>query len=431
MLGWEFPPYVSGGLGTACHGLTRAMSHLPTSVLFMLPKALGAGGGGEEPKPGPARVRAAPRRQPENRAVFVPVRAGFSSPYPGLTSRPAVETERPAPPVEAPERPAARRFSSLRIVGAGAEGGYDGDLIGKTHTYARRCAGLARREAFDVIHAHDWITFPAAQAVAELSGRPLIAHVHATEFDRSGDSVHPAIYDIERRCVHAAARVIAVSNRTKQILVDRYDVSPEKINVVHNGIEPRPCERMQRHAGRRVKTVLFLGRITMQKGPEFFVRAAARVAQEVEHVRFVVAGHGDLLPGMRALVEELGLSDRFEFAGFLRGEAVERAYRAADVYVMPSVSEPFGLTALEAARHGVPVVLSSSSGAAEVLQRGALKVDFWDVNLMARMIVMILRSPALAEALRQQAAEEIRALTWDVAAEKCVRVYHETARAVS
>jgi len=269
------------------------------------------------------------------------------------------------------------------------------------------------------------MTFPAAMAIAQFSGRPLIVHVHATEFDRSGEHINRAIYDIERRGMHAATRVIAVSERTKQIIVERYGVRSGKVGVVHNGIEFDRTQPLPARSERQEKVVLFLGRITMQKGPEYFVRAAALVAEKIPHVKFVIAGTGDQLPYLVQLVDKLGLKDRVEFAGFLRGPEVDRAYQRADVYAMPSVSEPFGLTALEAVRHGVPVVLSTSSGAAEVLKKGALKVDCWDVELMAKMIASVLEHPSLADALRREGAKEIRALTWDEAAKKCIRFYHD------
>jgi glycosyltransferase involved in cell wall biosynthesis len=325
-------------------------------------------------------------------------------------------------------RLATPKPSSVRIMGAGGEDGYDGDLQGKIHAYADRCVGLTRRELFDVIHAHDWMTFPAAMAIAGFSGRPLVVHVHATEFDRSGEHINRSVYDIERLGMLAAARVIAVSDRTKRTIVERYGVPPEKVDVVYNGIESVGRTESSVRAQRREKVVLFLGRITRQKGPEFFVRAAARVAERVDHVKFVIAGAGDMLPSIVELVDELGLKDIVEFTGFLHGPEVEQAYQKADVYAMPSVSEPFGLTALEAARHGVPVVLSKNSGVAEVLRRGALKVDFWDVEMMAKMIVSILRYPALADMLRRESAAEIRGLTWDAAAQKCIRFYHDVIR---
>ncbi len=435
MLGWEFPPHISGGLGTACKGLTSAMGRLQARILFVLPRSIET-----EPQEDPAEgdesstessrhsTSAAGQSQglveaPVQSEVVDPYRASIREPEkPESTGQdPASKTSRTASIVKK-ARP--RERSSIRVVGAGTEDGYDGDLARKVHDYAGRCASIARRELFDVIHAHDWMTFPAAMAIADFSGRPLVVHVHATEFDRAGEGINRTIYGFERMGMHAAARVIAVSERTKQVIVQRYDVPADKVSVVYNGIEinghsPAPVRRASE------KVVLFLGRITMQKGPEYFIRAAARVAQKVDGAKFIVAGVGDQLQYIQCLAAELGIGDRVEFTGFLQGDDVDGIYRKADVYAMPSVSEPFGLTALEAARNGVPVILSRGSGVAEVLVRGSLKVDFWDVDLMARMIVAVLEQPRLAEALRRESAQELRALTWDEAARKCMRSYYD------
>ena len=319
----------------------------------------------------------------------------------------------------------------LRVMGVGSAGGYEGDLISRITDYANRCLEMTEGESFDVIHAHDWVTFPAGMVIAAGTGKPLIVHVHSTEFDRSGENVNQPVYDIERQGMHAAAAIIAVSHLTKRIIVERYGIAPDKVRVIHNGIEPktvaaslppeRPCE----------KTVLFLGRITMQKGPEFFIHTAAKVLAKYNNVRFIMAGWGDLGPRVIEQVAAMGLGSRFRFTGFLRGREVERAYRAADVYVMPSVSEPFGLTALEAIQYGVPVILSKSSGAAEVISAGAMKCDFWDVDEMANKIVSLLKHRELGEALCRCGAAELLTLTWDSAASQCIALYKEQVEACS
>lgn len=435
MLGWEYPPFISGGLGTACRGLTEAMKHLHTRILFVLPRSVESESQAEaeegfEPEDN-ARGAAGPLEKVSRRPSgleMAPVPCDVTNPYLTAALQPAHTSARISGQGDPFERLDAskRAASSVRVVGVGAEDGYDGDLLGKIQQYADRCAQITRRELFDVIHAHDWMTLPAAMAIAEFSGRPLVAHIHATEFDRSGEQGNPYVFDIEKRGMHAADRVIAVSERTKQIIVERYGVPAWKVAVVHNGIES-PLVEPRPKAPRREKVVLFLGRVTRQKGPEYFIRAAARVAERMRDVKFVVAGSGDQLPHIVRLADELGLSDLVEFTGFLRGADVDRAYEAADVYAMPSVSEPFGLTALEAVRHGVPVVLSKESGAAEVLPRGTLKVDSWDVEMMAKMILSVLKYPSLADTLRRVSAEEIRGLTWEEAARKCVRLYYDAA----
>jgi len=405
---------ISGGLGTACEGLTRALARLNIEVLFVLPKVIGAGGEA-------MAEDALPHEETSRAMTFRAVPSRLTSPY-QYTGRPWKETAAAGPAVLAAGAPPRR--AGLRIVGTGASSGYEGDLLGKIGDYVRRCMQVIRHEGFDVVHAHDWVTFPAAAAIAAQSGKPLVVQVHSTEFDRSGENVNQAVYEIERQGMHAARAIIAVSHLTKRTLVERYGVPAEKVRVVYNGIDPkrgpaapRPCNGD--------KTVLFMGRLTRQKGPEFFIRAAARVLACLDHVRFVVAGWGDLGPQIVERVAAEGLSPRVCFAGFLRGPEVERAYRMADVYVMPSISEPFGLTALEAIQYGVPVVISKNSGVAEVLHRGALKVDFWDVDQMADKIIALLRHPALGEVVCREGADEIRPLTWDEAARKCVGVYRE------
>jgi glycogen(starch) synthase len=423
MLGWEFPPFISGGLGTACQGLTRAMTRLGTRILFVLPKA------GETPAEGQAQFPVAPTWTGNpGRLTFRAVFSEITDPY--RASQQRADAGVPPAPEKARTLSASRLSDepSLEVVGVGAGDGYDGDLIRRIADYAARCERVVEGEDFDVVHGHDWVTFPAAMAIAARFGKPLVLHVHSTEFDRSGEQVNRPVYEIERAGVHAASAVIAVSHLTKRILVERYDVAPDKVRVVHNGIEapessvpPIPANG----ANGDIKTVLFLGRITMQKGPEYFVRAAARVLEKLEDVRFLVVGWGDMGPSMVEQVAAMGLGRNVRFTGFLRGGDVERAYRMSNVYAMPSVSEPFGLTALEAIRYGVPVVLSKSSGAAEVLHRGALKVDYWDVDDMANKIVAVLKRSDLAEALRHHGFSEIRGLTWERAGRACLQVYRE------
>jgi glycosyltransferase involved in cell wall biosynthesis len=417
MLGWEFPPVISGGLGTACGGLTGGLDRARVHVLFLLPRPAG----GAEPSsrsrhrdvhdtlPG-RRGFSVPGRRRIDRVIFEAVSSALTHPYrPGIASRHEV--------AECP-----RDASSVRVVGVGDRGDYDGDLTEKIRSYAERCVALARREPFDVIHAHNWMTYPAAMALSQLSGRPIVAHVHATEMDRSGDPTG-LVYDIERRGMEAAARILAVSNRTRDTVVDHYHVPSHKVTVVHNGIDHIKLPVVRTH--NQHPTVLFMGRITRQKGPRFFIRAAARVAAEISDARFVVAGAGDQMESTRALTRELGIADRVTFTGFLRGDDVNRAYDNADVYVMPSISEPFGLSALEAASRGVPVIVSRTSGVAEVLEHGSLKVDYQDVRRMARKIIDVLTQPALAGALRSAGVLESAAATWDAAARRCIQAYYD------
>ncbi len=469
MLGWEFPPFIAGGLGTACYGLTRALDRLGHEVTFVLPQPIEAdesahlrllspanAGGGADAGAG-ARAGgagAAPRtgeaREGFEHTRFVGVPAVFSSPYPAFDEggRAVATTAGPGAAAAAPA--AGRTVDVMNLssddvaaltglpslapphaagapMPAAASGvrsaGYEGDMIANTEQYARLVVRLGAMERFDVIHAHDWMTFPAGLALASITGKPLVVHVHSTEFDRSGEHVNQRVYDIERRGMMGATRVIAVSMLTKSICVRRYAIPADKIDVVYNGIEsesaqPAPNVRIEK----RDKIVLFLGRITMQKGPEYFMAAAKRVLEKIKNVKFVVAGSGDMAVRMIELAAQMGIGHRVLFTGFLRGEAVDRIFRMADCYVMPSVSEPFGIAPLEAMRNDTPVIISKQSGVSEVLTH-ALKVDFWDIDDMANKIVAVLTYPPLGQTLREQGAFELRKLTWEGAAVKCVQSY--------
>ncbi len=468
MLGWEFPPFISGGLGTACYGLTKALSARGVGVTFVLPKAIDGEYDGRHVRLlGPQSPRAARGdRDPASVAstmeieptrlvppaaedafenvTFKAVPSRLPSPYSTTSSSVAAEGYHGGTPVGRREGisfvnpvtataqqaggQTASASTAPQPTGVGAD--YTGDLVGEAQRYAALCVDLAHGEEFDVIHAHDWLTFPAGLAVARHTGKPLVVHVHSTEFDRAGESVHSQVYDIERRGVHAALRVIAVSRRTRDILASRYGIDESKIDVVYNGVEngtknpdlPEPLPRIERDD----QVVLFLGRVTMQKGPEYFLQAAKRVLEKLPHVKFVMAGSGDKLTEAIETVARYGIGSKVLFTGFLRGDDVERVYQMANVYVMPSVSEPFGIAPLEAIRNGVPVILSKQSGVSEVIEH-ALKVDFWDVDEMANKIIAVLKRPPLGATMKEHASVELRRLTWSGAAEKCEEVYADAA----
>ncbi len=437
MLGWEFPPFISGGLGTACYGLTKALSRQQTHVTFVLPKQVGsefvehvkllspqspkAAMGDRSPASVAATFRMAdnPGHGAFANVTFKAVPSMLPSPY---TSA-ALAAARAAQGKLDPNKP----VSVLERQWEGPGQQYHGDLIKEASRYADLCVDLARGEDFDVVHAHDWLTFPAGMAVAAATGKPLVVHVHSTEFDRCGDHINQPIYDIERRGMHAAVRVIAVSHYTKKILEHRYGVSAGKIDVVYNGIDSGNgytnghADKVQA-IRKGDKIVLFLGRITMQKGPEYFVAAAKKVLEKYDRVKFVMAGSGDKVRDVIELAAAEGIGHKVLFTGFLRGEDVQRIFEMADVFVMPSVSEPFGIAPLEAISHDVPVIISKTSGVAEVLTH-ALKVDFWDTHEIANKILAVLRHPPLSHTLRQHADMEVRRLTWDDAASKCNGVY--------
>jgi len=428
MFGWEFPPFISGGLGTACYELTRAMTDFGLEVIFVLPRAVESSHSSHVTLLSPD----GPVIPARGRRVADPIRILGTDPQVGPYTRPEeaarlaerVRSRRATGPVDKVESadPSAARPQPESVI----RSHYGGNLFDEVDRYARMACRIVKGYSFDVIHAHDWMTFPAGIEVSSMTGRPLVIHVHSTEFDRSGENVNPRIYHIEREGMRRAARVITVSRLTRNIVVERYGIDPDKVRVVHNAIETNG--RLTAPPPPRIrgddKIVLFLGRITMQKGPDYFVAAAAKVVEQMSNVRFVMAGNGDMAKQVIETAARLGLARKVLFTGFLRGKDVERAFRSADLFVMPSVSEPFGLVPLEALSYGVPVIISKQSGVAEVLQN-AIKVDFWDVNQMADKIVAILSHPALHASLRRKGMEELAHFRWEDAARACVKVYRE------
>ncbi len=446
MLGWEFPPFISGGLGTACYGLTRALDQLGTKVTFVLPRPVEDAVGGHVRilSPASAAAQGGPAdasqtlpgvfRHTEIRAVPVALRPyarpeesgpfdDEPAPTPGGRIAPGAPITHPAG--QRPNRVRVRQ-PATRSTGLGDNysDNYSGDLFSEIERYAALGCNIADEVKFDVIHAHDWMTYPAGMAVRAQVGKPLVVHVHSTEFDRSGINVNQRIYDIERAGMQAATKIIAVSHLTRGLIIKHYGVDPRKVEVVYNAIDddgaPEPVELPPITRDDRI--VLFLGRVTMQKGPEYFLAAAKRVLEVMDNVRFVMAGSGDMIRRMIELAAEMGIGHKVLFTGFLRGNDVRRVFRMADLYVMPSVSEPFGLTPLEALSNQVPVLISKQSGVAEVLKH-ALKVDFWDVDEMANKIVAVLRHPPLHATLRDHGSFEVKRFSWSDAAANCVKVY--------
>jgi glycosyltransferase involved in cell wall biosynthesis len=568
MLGWEFPPFITGGLGTACHGLTKALDTLGTEVTFVLPKGIGGehashvelvvpGGdaganvatrasdarptglpfdrrgadrgiaarrNAAEPLPAPLVTAlaaaagtavpgtpagaTAPTAAGSDRSAGAPAHAAdtalgrtirlLAAPFvaSGAYASPAARAalERIAIASAAPQRllrPGAiggglrpedigaglvegldehARHEMLGILeawertgaddpsafaeivemsravraavpesggrGAGlalARGGsapdYSGDLLAQSEAYARFVVESCRGKPFDVIHAHDWLTYPAGIALARVTGKPLVVHVHSTEFDRSGEHVNQPVYNIERRGMHAAVRVITVSMLTRNICANRYAVNPAKCDVVYNGVDLDPKALGVRTIEKQDRIVLYFGRITLQKGPEYFVHAAKRVLEVIEDVKFVVAGSGDQAQRMIELAAQLGIGHKMLFTGFLRGKDISRVFSMADLYVMPSVSEPFGIAPLEALGHKVPVLISRQSGVSEILQN-ALKCDFWDVDDMANKIAAVLKYAPLRRTLRDEGFDEVRGINWDGAARQVQATYRRAIDAV-
>ncbi|MFH1188601.1 MAG: glycosyltransferase family 4 protein [bacterium] len=410
MFGWEFPPHNSGGLGTACEGLVRGLLANGVSVTFVLPKKLNY----EDCETEQFKMLFADSVD-DPIIAKLKIRTIDSPLRPYITSRAyqeLIEQER------------------IRLRLNDENSYYSPDLFGEVLRYAAMARKIAVIENFDVIHAHDWLSFPAGLAAKQISGKPLISHVHATEFDRTGGhGLHGRVYEVERKGIHDADAVIAVSNFTKNQIIKNYSASPEKVHVVHNAVEYHDIltsgtldEKMAGIKASGKKIVLFVGRITLQKGPDYFLRAAKRVIEHYPNVMFVIAGSGDMERQMIEDAASLDIADKVIFAGFLRGQELSRAYRMADLYVLPSVSEPFGITPLESMAHETPVLVSKQSGVSEIISH-ALKVDFWDTDEMANKIVAVLENPELYYTLRENGFAEVKKFSWKKAAEKCVALY--------
>lgn len=441
MFGWEFPPQISGGLGTACYGLTQALVREHVEVLFVVPKLVG-----NEPDNGSTLLSASEvgiRQTMITDAVDLPFTRFMHFTDDGSFTTLEVPSTLSAynmahlhEPVYAiqhwnhastqAETTVARQTTVTPSTSGSLynfKGGYGPQLIEEVFRYAQVASEIAITEEFDVIHAHDWMTYPAAIAARRLSGKPMIVHVHATEFDRAGKQGSEMVYTIEREGLDEADRIVAVSQWTKSILVEQYNINPDKIHVVHNGVMPekRSGESMVQ-LGSHVVT--FLGRITYQKGPEYFVEAAAKVLTLFPDAHFIMAGSGDILPQTIEKVARMKLSSRFHFTGFLRKHEIDQVLASTNVYVMPSVSEPFGITPLEAIQRDVPIIISNQSGVSEVMHH-ALKVNFWDIDALSQAICSVLRYSSLSRELTRNAGRAIDLITWEKAAQRLNNLYHE------
>jgi glycogen(starch) synthase len=468
MFGWEFPPHISGGLGTACAGLTRALEEADVDILFTVPKLHG---GESAHRTTFINASSIPVRQKktianDEMASATLVSAGFASPSdkkninvtkegrqitfevpalltpyqtPSQTPRFGLEywgyslesgADRPVPTNVRSQT--SKRGDHPRVRARYVKepyqfsGSYGVNLLDEVGRYSKAAGEIARRNDFDLIHAHDWMTYPAGIIAKKITGKPLIVHVHATEIDRSGTHVNSTVFAIEREGMQFADKVVTVSRWTKNIAIKHYGVPENKIEVVHNGITPKPQQETTASVVPPLDCpiVTFLGRITHQKGPMYFVEAARKVHEKFPEAHFVVAGSGDQLPNMIERIAQVRMSEYFHFTGFLRGDDVDRIWAMSNVYVMPSVSEPFGIAPLEAIQAGVPVILSKQAGVSEVMPH-AIKVDFWNSDALAEAICNVLRFKSLAETLKKNGAEQIKDITWDKAAKKLTALYYE------
>ncbi|MDE6778400.1 MAG: glycosyltransferase [Alistipes sp.] len=425
MFGWEFPPHIAGGLGTACYGMTRGLARNDVDVTFVMPRAYG-----DEDQRFVHVVNAS-----DVEAIYKSTESGADD---ILKKMSFIHIDSNMVPYISPEEYASYHdefVKSGRKVWETTDawsqrytfsGKYGANLMEEVARYAVVAAQVAKdlEGQFDVIHAHDWLTYFAGIAAKRVSGKPLVVHMHATEYDRSGENINTQTYAIERAGMHAADMVIAVSNLTRNIVINKYGVPADRVVTVHNAVRFAENSGEAPERGVEDKIVTFLGRITYQKGPDYFVEAAAKVLKRVPNVRFVMAGSGDMMNHVIRRVARLGIADRFHFTGFLRGEDVHKMFQLSDVYIMPSVSEPFGISPLEAMRSNVPVIISKQSGVAEVLDY-AVKVDYWDVDAMADAIYGLITYPALSKMFAEKGLEEVTGLKWNNAAAKIKAVYEQ------
>lgn len=420
MFGWEFPPHIAGGLGTACYGMTKGLAANDVEVLFVMPSA-----SGDEDQSAVRIINASDVScdvvnhsvdEFLGRVQFVQV---------GSNMIPYCDPDDFYRIVEEEKRISRDEFSIRYGQKYKFSGKYGSNLMEEVARYALVGATIASQYAgqFDVIHAHDWLTYLAGIAAKQVSGKPLVVHVHATSFDRaSDDNIDTRVLDLETKGMQAADKVIAVSELTRNICINKYGIEPEKVVAVHNAVDFSGRDSISVERGVRDKVVTFLGRVTYQKGPEYFIEAAAKILKRCDNVRFVMAGSGDMLNRCIRHVARLGISDRFHFTGFLRGAEVQKMFALSDVYIMPSISEPFGISPLEAMQTNVPSIISKQSGCAEILHY-ALKTDFWDVDAMADAIYALLNYPAISAFAARCGSDEVNSLKWTQAAAKIKGIY--------
>ena len=408
MFGWEFPPHILGGLGTASYGLTKGMAMQPDmDITFVIPKPHGDEDQSFLKIVGACNV---PVVWKENSWEHVNNRIGsMMHPDEYFWLRNGIKYD-------------YNRIYTNELGCIDFSGRYPDNLIEEISNYEAVASVLAHQIDFDIIHSHDWLTYPAGVFAKQITGKPLVIHVHATDFDRSRGQVNPTVYSIEKRGMDLADHIMTVSELTRKIVIEKYHQHPSKVTTVHNAVEPLPEADKFKKTPRQDKVVTFLGRITMQKGPEYFVEAAHRVLQKTKAVRFVMAGSGDMMQAMIDLAARRGIADRFHFTGFLKGSQVHEMLAESDVYIMPSVSEPFGISPLEAMQVGTPTIISKQSGCAEILTH-AIKIDYWDIDAMADAIYSIVKNPAMYNSLRNLGRDEVNNIKWYDAGLKVRAIY--------
>jgi len=418
MFGWEFPPQITGGLGTACYGITKSLAKQNVNLLFVVPKVFG---------------------NEDRRYAKLQDAGEIPSIYCGSNAQKFWRKVRYQEiiarliPYTTPENYKKKLEKDVLLLLPGVynensdfapfSGSYGIDLWNEIKRYSLVTSLLARKEKYDIINAHEWLTFPAAISAKKISGKPLVVHIHATEYDRNSGHINGDIYDIEKEGMIISDRIITVSNYTRNIVINKYGIHPEKVITIHNGIDKNPgSAKPESERQSDEKVVTFLGRITFQKGPEFFIEAAKKVLQKQSNVRFVMAGSGDLKEKIMRQVNAMGISANVTFPGFLKYNEIRELFNRTDVFVMPSVSEPFGISPLEALQSKVPIIISKQSGVSEVIKH-AIKVDYWDINALSDAIHGVLNYSTLSNLLSSKGSKEVNKLRWEKTGKKILDVY--------
>lgn len=409
MLGWEFPPIINGGLGVACHDLSAAMSDL-ANITMVIPKS---SPGFKMKNMNLIGLNSLDINSVENyfnsneplpfKLHEVPANLNpYYMEQPGSSNGRLISGNSDKPDV----------FSIDQL--------YGNDIIAKVEQYAAITAGMARDMDFDVIHAHDWMTMLAGIKIKQQTGKPLVMHIHSLEVDRGGEESKGWVYQLEKKGMEYADLLMPVSYFTAENIGQHYGIDKNKMAVIHNGSKTVDAFRSKRRF--KEKTVLFVGRLTRQKGPEKFLDIASKVLEKDRNVRFIMAGSGDYFKTLLEDSSYKNIGNRFHLAGFLNQQKLNYLFSISDVYCMPSVSEPFGLSAVEAAQFKIPCVISKQSGVSEVLN-GSLKFDFWDINKAAGCILNLLKDNVLRKKVVEDASKNLNTISWEIAAQKIVDAY--------
>lgn len=407
MFGWEYAPYLSGGLGVVTRSIVENLIKQGVKLTFVLPKVPNELRGDFTKLINASKVEMDSIDEEKFTKIMI------NSPLTSYTNQ------------QYYEEIIQTVLKNYKYSEDQSDSIYGNNLIQEVERYSNKAVKIAEQNYHNIIHTHDWMTAKAGVVAKEVSGNPLIMHVHATEFDRSGGNPNQEVYDIEREGMEKSDCVIAVSELTKQKIVQNYGISPDKIKVIHNAIDKyKDIKRIATRINQTDKIVLFLGRLTMQKGADYLLEAAEKVLRHRKRVKFVFIGYGDMIETLIKRSIDLGIEQKVMFTGFMEHNDVDKAYQMADVFVMPSVSEPFGITTLEAIKNGTPVIISKQSGVSEVI-KNALKVDFWDVDELANQILAIIRYAPLSHLMTKNAEQELYKIDWETQSKKIVNIYNE------